>query len=119
MTDRSTGVFNGKIFVQPQAQKTNAYQSNKNVLLSENASVNTKPQLEIFADDVKCTHGCTVGKLNEEGLFYLQSRGISERTARNLLLRAYASDILEHIKPAPIRSYVEHLIIERLESDVA
>ncbi|HEY4156044.1 MAG TPA: Fe-S cluster assembly protein SufD [Puia sp.] len=119
MNDQSTGVFNGKIFVQPQAQKTNAYQSNKNVLLSNSTSVNTKPQLEIFADDVKCTHGCTVGKLNEDGLFYLQSRGISEKTARTLLLRAYASDILEHIKPAPIRAYTEQLIVERLESDIS
>ena len=81
------GVFNGKIFVRQQAQKTNAYQSNKNILLSDSCSVNTKPQLEIFADDVKCSHGCTVGRLNEEGLFYLQSRGISEKTARNLLLQ--------------------------------
>lgn len=119
MNDQSTGVFNGKIFVRPQAQKTNAYQSNKNVLLSDTTSVNAKPQLEIFADDVKCTHGCTVGKLNEEGLFYLQSRGISEKTARTLLLRAYSADILEHIKPAPIRAYVEGLIFERLESDIS
>ncbi len=119
MNDQSTGVFNGKIFVQPQAQKTNAYQSNKNILLSDTTSVNTKPQLEIFADDVKCTHGCTVGKLNEDGLFYLQSRGISEKTARTLLLRAYAADVLEHIKPAPIRAYVERLIVERLESDIS
>ncbi|MDP4130427.1 MAG: Fe-S cluster assembly protein SufD [Bacteroidota bacterium] len=119
MSDQSTGVFNGKIFVRPQAQKTNAYQSNKNVLLSDTTSVNAKPQLEIFADDVKCTHGCTVGKLNEEGLFYLQSRGIPEKTARTLLLRAYSADILEHIKPAPIRSYVERLIFERLESDIS
>lgn len=119
MNDQSTGVFNGKIFVRQLAQKTNAYQSNKNVLLSDTTSVNAKPQLEIFADDVKCTHGCTVGKLNEEGLFYLQSRGIPEKTARTLLLRAYSADILEHIKPAPIRFYVEQLIFERLESDIA
>ncbi len=119
MNDQSTAVFNGKIFVRPQAQKTNAYQSNKNVLLSDTTSVNTKPQLEIFADDVKCTHGCTVGKLNEDGLFYLQSRGISEKTARMLLLRAYASDIMEHIKPIPIRMYVERLIVDRLESDIS
>ena len=78
LNDHATGVFNGKIFVRQPAQKTNAYQSNKNILLSDTSSVNTKPQLEIFADDVKCTHGCTVGSLNEEGLFYLQSRGISE-----------------------------------------
>src|SRR4030095_6512054 len=84
--DGATGVFNGKIFVQPQAQKTNAYQSNRNILLSDAASVNSKPQLEIFADDVKCSHGCTVGQLNEEGLFYLQSRGISEKIAKSLLL---------------------------------
>jgi Fe-S cluster assembly protein SufD len=116
--DNATGVFNGKIFVQPQAQKTNAYQSNKNVLLSDTASVNSKPQLEIFANDVKCSHGCTVGRLNEEGLFYLQSRGISEKIARSLLLHAFAVDILEHIKPEPIREYVDKLISERLEFDI-
>jgi Fe-S cluster assembly protein SufD len=74
--------------------------------------------LEIFADDVKCTHGCTVGQLNEEGLFYLQSRGISEKTARNLLLSAYAADILEQIKPEALRGYVEKLIDKRLEKDL-
>lgn len=115
ITDNATAVFNGKIFVQPHAQKTNAYQSNKNILLSENANVNTKPQLEIFADDVKCSHGCTVGRLDDEGLFYLRSRGISEDTARSLLIHAFAMDILEHIKPAILRSYVDKLIFERLE----
>jgi len=115
MNDSSTGVFNGKIFVQPHAQKTNAYQSNKNILLSDAASVNTKPQLEIFADDVKCSHGCTVGQLDEEGLFYLRSRGVSEKMARALLVHAFAIDILEHIKPAAIRNYVDQLISERLE----
>ena len=114
---KATGVFNGKIFVQPQAQKTNAYQSNKNILLSDDASVNTKPQLEIFADDVKCSHGCTVGRLNDEGLFYLQSRGIPSKIARSLLLHAFAIDVLEHIRPEPIREYVERLISERLEFD--
>jgi Fe-S cluster assembly protein SufD len=118
MDDKATGVFNGKIFVQPHAQKTNAYQSNKNILLSDTASVNTKPQLEIFADDVKCSHGCTVGRLNEEGLFYLQSRGINEKIARSLLLHAFAIDILEHIKPAAIREYVDKLISERLEFNI-
>jgi Fe-S cluster assembly protein SufD len=117
LNDNATGVFNGKIFVRQQAQKTNAYQSNKNVLLSGNSSVNTKPQLEIFADDVKCSHGCTVGRLNEEGLFYLRSRGISEKMARSLLLQAFAVDILEHIKPKPIREHVAQLIVERLESE--
>jgi Fe-S cluster assembly protein SufD len=119
LNENATGVFNGKIFVRQPAQKTNAYQSNKNILLSDSCSVNTKPQLEIFADDVKCTHGCTVGQLNEEGLFYLQSRGISEKTARNLLLSAYAADILEQIKPEALRSYVEKLIDKRLEKDLA
>jgi Fe-S cluster assembly protein SufD len=114
---QSSGVFNGKIFVQPQAQKINAYQSNKNILLSDTASVNTKPQLEIFADDVKCSHGCTVGRLNDEGLFYLRSRGISEKTAKSLLVQAFAVDILEYIKPQPIRDYVDRLISERLEFD--
>ncbi len=117
LNGQSTGVFNGKIFVRQPAQKTNAYQSNKNILLSEGASINTKPQLEIFADDVKCTHGCTVGRLNEEGLFYLQSRGIPENRARSLLMQSFAADILEHIRPAPIRSYVENLITQRLETE--
>ena len=118
INDSATAVFNGKIFVQPQAQKTNAYQSNKNTLLSDTATVNTKPQLEIFADDVKCSHGCTVGRLDEEGLFYLRSRGISEKIARSLLIHAFAVDILEHIKPVAIRNYVDRLISERLEFDI-
>ena len=113
--DHATAVFNGKIFVQPLAQKTNAFQSNKNILLSGEATVNTKPQLEIFADDVKCSHGCTVGQLDEEAMFYLQSRGISEGTARSLLVHAFAIDILEHIKPVQIRNYVDQLISDRLE----
>ena len=111
----STGVFNGKIFVHQLAQKTNAYQSNKNILLSGSASVNTKPQLEIYADDVKCSHGCTIGRLDEEGLFYLISRGIPERTARALLLHGFAKDILEKINLTPIKEYVDNLINERLE----
>lgn len=115
MNGNASGVFNGKIFVRPQAQKTNAYQSNKNVLLSDSASVNTKPQLEIFADDVKCSHGCTVGRLDEDGLFYLQSRGIPEKMATSLLLQGFAIDILEKIKLSPIRAYVDLLVSERLE----
>lgn len=116
--DEATAVFNGKIFVQKDAQKTNAYQSNKNVLLSENASVNTKPQLEIFADDVKCSHGCTVGQLDEEGMFYLRSRGISESAAKSLLIHAFAIDILEHIKPEKVREYVDQLISDRLGVEI-
>ena len=106
--------FQRKIFVQQHAQKTNAYQSNKNILLSDTATVNTKPQLEIFADDVKCSHGCTVGRLDEEGLFYLRSRGISEKNARSLLIHAFAVDILEHIKPVALRNYVDQLISETI-----
>jgi Fe-S cluster assembly protein SufD len=115
MDGHSTGVFNGKIFVRKDAQKTNAYQSNKNILLSDHASVNTKPQLEIFADDVKCSHGCTVGRPDDEALFYLRSRGISEKSARSLLLHAFAVDVLDHIKPAALRAHVDGLISERLE----
>jgi len=117
--DNATAVFNGKIFVQPQAQKINAFQSNKNVLLSDTATVNTKPQLEIYADDVKCSHGCTVGQLDEEALFYLRSRGINEKTAKSLLVHSFAVDILEYIKPQAIRNYVDQLISERLEFDLA
>ncbi len=114
MDENSTAVFNGKIFVRQPAQKTNAFQSNKNVLLSNTATVNTKPQLEIFADDVKCSHGCTVGRLSEEGLFYLQSRGIPEKTAQAMLLHGFAGDILNKIKLGPIRNYVDELLAERL-----
>ncbi len=110
----STGVFNGKVMVRKDAQKTNAFQSNKNILLSDAASVNTKPQLEIYADDVKCSHGCTIGSLDEEGLFYLQSRGIPRKAATALLLQGFAMDVLTKIKPAAIRTWVEDLIIERL-----
>ena len=119
LTGKSSGVFNGKIFVQPDAQKTNAYQSNKNILLSDGASVYAKPQLEIYADDVKCSHGCTVGRLDEEGLFYLRSRGIPLKIARALLVHSFAVDILEHIKPVAIRDYVDQLISERLEFDIS
>lgn len=115
MDGNSTGVFNGRIFVRQDAQKTNAYQSNKNVLLSDNASVNTKPQLEIFADDVKCSHGCTVGRLDDEALFYLRARGLDERQAKALLLHAFAADILEQVKIEVLKNYLEQKIDERLE----
>lgn len=115
MDGNSTGVFNGKIFVRQDAQKTNAYQSNKNVLISDNASVNTKPQLEIFADDVKCSHGCTIGRLDDEALFYLRARGIGEKRAKALLLHAFAADILEQVKPEALRTYLEKKIDERLD----
>ena len=114
LDDSSSGVFSGKIFVRPDAQKTNAYQSNKNILLSDNATINTKPQLEIFADDVKCSHGCTVGQLDEEALFYLRTRGISKEHAQSMLLSAFAEDVVMQIKHEPLRNYVEKLIIDRL-----
>lgn len=112
--DSSTGVFNGRIMVQPDAQKTNSFQSNKNILLSDQATINTKPQLEIFADDVKCSHGCTVGQLDKEALFYLQARGIPKDKAEVLLLQAYAADVLAQIKPMAVRAYVEKLIYDHL-----
>jgi Fe-S cluster assembly protein SufD len=110
----STAVFNGKIMVHLDAQKTNAYQRNQNILLSDDATVNTKPQLEIFADDVKCTHGATVGELDEESMFYLRSRGIPEDVARKLLLTAYAVDIAEKIKIPELVELLEQKIDGKL-----
>ncbi len=98
LKDKSTAVFNGKIVVHLDAQKTNAYQRNQNILLSDEATVNTKPQLEIFADDVKCTHGATIGQLDNEPMFYLRSRGIPENVAQAMLLKAFADDIAEKIR---------------------
>ena len=114
LDDNSTGVFNGKIFVRPDAQKTNAYQSCKNVVLSPGASMNTKPQLEIYADDVKCSHGTTTGQLNDEALFYMRSRGIPKNEARTLLLYAFSQDVLSQIKIQPIRDYLERVVTEKL-----
>jgi FeS assembly protein SufD len=116
LADQSRGVFNGKIFVRQDAQKTNAFQQNNNILLSEDAIVNTKPQLEIWADDVKCSHGCTVGQLDEEALFYLQARGIDKMSAKGLLLYAFAGEVLEKIKVESFRDYAVGLIQERLGS---
>ena len=110
MNGKSTGVFNGKIFVRQDAQKTNAFQSNRNVLLSDDANIYTKPQLEIWADDVKCSHGATTGQIDEEALFYMQSRGISKDTARALLMIAFASEVVELIKIKEIKEYVEQII---------
>ena len=114
LDDNGTGVFNGKIYVRPDAQKTNAYQSCKNVVLSPGASMNTKPQLEIYADDVKCSHGTTTGQLNDEALFYMQSRGIPKAEARTLLLYAFVQDVLSQVKIQPIRAYLEGVVREKL-----
>lgn len=116
MDGQAKGVFNGKIFVRPDAQKTNAFQSNRNIVLSEDASVNTKPQLEIWADDVKCSHGCTTGQLDEEAMFYLQSRGIGKSQARALLLHAFAAEVLSAMKHKVIREYLEERISTRLHA---
>lgn len=111
--DKATAVFNGKVFVRKDAQKTNAYQSNANVLLSDNASVNSKPELEIYADDVKCSHGSTTGQLDENALFYLRARGLSEAAAKNLLLQAFMEDVLAYVKNEEVLSYVHQRISER------
>ena len=111
---RSRAVFNGKIIVRLDAQKTDAKQSNKALLLSESAQITTKPQLEIFADDVKCTHGATVGQLDTSSLFYLRSRGLSREQARQLLTHAFAADLLGHIKVEAIRAQLDLLLLARL-----
>ena len=117
MDENSKGVFNGKIFVRPQAQKTNAFQANRNILLSEKATVNTKPQLEIWADDVKCSHGCTTGQLDEEALFYLRTRGIHKDTARAMMLYAFAGEVTDKIANSSIRTYIDTVISERLHKN--
>lgn len=114
LNDRATGVFNGKIFVRQDAQKTNAFQSNRNIVLSNEASMNTKPQLEIFADDVKCSHGSTTGQLNDEALFYLRSRGISEDRAKTLLMVAFAGDVVRQVRIPELKEYLDTLIAKKL-----
>jgi Fe-S cluster assembly protein SufD len=116
LDDASKGVFNGKIFVRQDAQKTDAKQTNKTLLLSDDAGMNTKPQLEIFADDVKCTHGATIGQLDEEQIFYLRSRGIDIDSARDMLTTAFAGDVLNRITIEPLRLQVEEMINERLNN---
>jgi len=114
---RSKGVFHGRILVRQPAQKTDAKQTNKNLLLSEDATVDTKPQLEIYADDVKCTHGATIGQLNDEAIFYLRARGIGSDTARRMLIHAFAGEIIERIRHTPIREEIDQLVWERLEAN--
>jgi Fe-S cluster assembly protein SufD len=111
----SRGVFNGKIFVRKDAQKTDAKQTSRNLLLTDTAQIDTKPQLEILADDVKCTHGATIGQLNDEAVFYCRSRGISEVNARRLLTHAFASEIINRITIEPVRDHLEQVLWERLE----
>jgi Fe-S cluster assembly protein SufD len=114
LAGRAKGVFNGRIKVRPDAQKTDAKQTNKTLLLSDEAQINTKPQLEIFANDVKCTHGATVGQLSQDAIFYLRSRGIGEADARSLLIRAFASDVLSRMRLEPVRTELDRLLASRL-----
>ena len=114
LADRARGVFNGKIIVRPDAQKTDAKQTNRALLLSEDAQINTKPQLEIFANDVKCTHGAAVGQLDDEAVFYLRSRGLAESEARRLLIHAFAADVLNRMPLESIRAGAEQVLQQRL-----
>ncbi len=113
MTDSSTAVFNGKVFVRKDAQKINAFQSNGNVLLSNEATVNSKPELEIYADDVKCSHGSTTGQLDENAVFYLRARGISEASARQLLVGAFIGEVLEKIDNEHVLQHVDRILVDR------
>lgn len=117
LLDESSASFTGRIYVHPEAQRTDAKQTNQNLLLSDSAKVNTKPQLEIYADDVKCTHGATIGQLDEAGLFYLMARGVPRTRARNLLVHAFASDIVERVRVEPVRDRIEASITELLPLD--
>jgi Fe-S cluster assembly protein SufD len=112
--DNATGVFNGKVIVEKEAQKTNAFQANNNILVSDKASINTKPQLEIFADDVRCSHGCTIGQLDESAMFYLRSRGIPEKEARALLMFAFSNNVLDSVKIPEIKNRITKIIANKL-----
>jgi Fe-S cluster assembly protein SufD len=117
LDDKSKGVFHGRILVRPIAQKTDAKQTNRNLLLSDDATVDTKPQLEIYADDVKCTHGATVGQLNDESIFYLRTRGLGEDTARRMLIHAFAGEIIARVKCDSVREELDKIVWERLETN--
>ncbi|HYG23879.1 MAG TPA: Fe-S cluster assembly protein SufD [Verrucomicrobiae bacterium] len=117
LDDKSKGVFHGRILVQQLAQKTDAKQTNKNLLLSDDATADTKPQLEIYADDVKCTHGATIGQLNDESIFYLRSRGLSQDTARRMLIHAFAGEIIERIRCESVRDELDRIVWDRLEAN--
>ncbi|TVZ58428.1 iron-regulated ABC transporter permease protein SufD [Flavobacteriaceae bacterium MAR_2010_105] len=112
--DFATGVFNGKVIVNKEAQKTNAFQANNNILISDKASINTKPQLEIFADDVKCSHGCTIGQLDESAMFYMRSRGIPEKEAKALLMYAFSNNVLSSVKIPEIKQRITKIIATKL-----
>lgn len=113
-TDKAVGVFNGKIFVEKEAQKTNAFQKSNNILLSDKATINAKPQLEIFADDVKCSHGCTIGQLDESAMFYMQQRGIPKKEAKALLMYAFSNKVIENIKIPELKQRITKIIATKL-----
>ena len=115
LTDKAVGVFNGKIIVRPDAQKTNAFQKNHSLVLSKNAKMNSKPQLEIFADDVKCSHGATIGQLNEEALYYMRSRGLSNKEAVSVLKQAFLTEITDLIKIDEVRAKVEQMLVDKFK----
>jgi Fe-S cluster assembly protein SufD len=116
---KARAVFNGKIIVRQDAQKTDAKQTNRALLLSDNASINTKPQLEIFADDVKCTHGAAIGQLDEEAIFYLRTRGMTYAEARDMLIHAFAGQVLEGVQIEPLRESLEAELFDQLAKDLA
>ncbi len=119
LDDQASGSFTGSIMVRPHAQKTNAYQSNKNLLLTKDAKFNTKPQLEIYADDVKCSHGATVGQIDEDSLFYLRARGIGEQEARILLMYAFAYEVIEKIRVEPLQEQIQSLVERRFRGELS
>jgi Fe-S cluster assembly protein SufD len=111
-------VFNGKIFVEKEAQKLDAFQQNNNILISDKATINSKPQLEIFADDVKCSHGCTIGQLDQEALFYMRARGIAEKEAKALLMYAFANNVLESVRIPELKKRINKLIALKMNVQI-
>jgi Fe-S cluster assembly protein SufD len=119
LDEMATGAFNGRIFVAPDAQGTLAYQKNNNILLTDDAKMDTKPQLEIYADDVKCSHGATVGQLDDDALFYLQSRGIDKRQSRLMLMFGFAHEVIQNIKVEALRERMDNLVMQRLKGELS
>jgi len=119
LAGRATGVFNGKVFVRPDAQQTDAQQMNQNLLLSDDAQIDTKPQLEIFADDVKCSHGATIGRLDTDALFFLRARGIGPDEARRVLIHAFANELVERVRHPAARAHLERAVGSRFQLDGA
>ena len=118
MDEKSTAVFNGKVYVRQDAQKINAFQSNRNVLLSDDATINSKPELEIYADDVKCSHGSTTGQLDDEAIFYLRARGLSKRAATELLVSAFITEVIDKVENESVKNYIFKLLKQRFGWDV-